>query len=73
MDREELTRKYPGGERDTGSKIQAHWNDRVDKGIIYQQADLSNSYFDSSGFSGCDLSFAKFVRARMYESGFADC
>ena len=35
MDREELIRKYAGGERDkTGRKIQAHWNDRVDKGII---------------------------------------
>ncbi len=71
MDREELIRKYAGGERDfTGRKIQAHWNDRVDKGIIYQQADFSNSYFDSSGFDECDLSFTKFLYARMYESGF---
>lgn len=70
MDREELIRKYAGGERDkTGRKIQAHWNDRVDKGIIYQQADFSNSYFELSGFDECDLSFTKFLYARMYESG----
>ena len=75
MDREELIRKYDGGERDfTGENFRGvHWNDRVYKRIIYQQTDFSNSYFDSSGFSGCDLSFAKFVRARMYEGGFADC
>ena len=74
MDREELIRKCAGGEKDsTGRKIQAHWNDRIDKVIIYQRADFSNSYFDSSGFSGCDLSSAKFVSARMYEGGFADC
>ena len=74
MDREELIRKYAGGERDfSGRKIQAHWNDRVDKRIIYQQADFSNSYFDSSGFDECDLSSAKFLYARMYESTFEDC
>ncbi len=75
MDREELIRKYAGGERDkTGRNCRgANWNDRVDKGIIYHQADFSNSYLDSSGFDECDLSSAKFVRARMYESTFEDC
>ena len=72
MDREELIRKYAGGERDkTGRNCRdANWNDRVDKGVIYHQADFSNSYFELSGFDECDLSSAKFVRARMYESGF---
>ena len=71
MDREELIRKYGGGKWDfTGKKIQAHWNDRIDKGIIYQQADFSNSYFELSGFDECDLSFTKFLYARMYERGF---
>lgn len=75
MDREESIRKYAGGERDkTGRNCRgANWIDRVDIGIIYHQADFSNSYFDSSGFDECDLSSAKFVRARMYESGFEDC
>lgn len=62
MDREELIRKYAGGERDlTGRRIQAHWNDRIDKSIIYQRADFDFSNFDSSGFDECDLSFTKFL------------
>jgi uncharacterized protein YjbI with pentapeptide repeats len=75
MDREELIRKYAGGERDkTGRNCRgANWQDEVDIGIIYHQADFSNSYFDSSGFVECDLSFSKFVNVRMYESTFEDC
>ncbi len=50
-----------------------HWQDKVVRGAIYQEADFSNSYFDVSGFYECDLSFAKFIRVRMYESGFGRC
>ncbi|WP_072044898.1 pentapeptide repeat-containing protein [Aliterella atlantica] len=69
------SKKYAGGERDkTGRNCRgANWRDEVDIEIIYHQADFSNSYFDSSGFSGCDLSFSKFLYVRMYEGGFADC
>ncbi len=63
MDREELIRKCAGGERDfSGGNFRgSNWNDKDVRGAIYQQADFSNSYFDSSGFVECDLSFAKFV------------
>ena len=72
MDREELIRKYAGGERDkTGRNCRgANWRNEIDKGIIYHQADFSNSYFELSWFDECDLSFTKFIHARMYESGF---
>ena len=72
MDREELIRKYAGGEKDfTGRSFRnADWVDKIVRGGIYREADFSNSYFDASGFDEVDLSFAKFIRVRMYESGF---
>ncbi|MBW4649624.1 MAG: pentapeptide repeat-containing protein [Kastovskya adunca ATA6-11-RM4] len=72
MDREELVRKYAGGEKDfTGRRFRnSNWIDEIVRGGIYREADFSNAYFVRSGFDEADLSFAKFVRARMYESGF---
>jgi uncharacterized protein YjbI with pentapeptide repeats len=74
MDREELIRKYAGGEKDLtgGDFIRSHWIDDTARGGIYQEADFSNSYFDSSGFHDCNLSFSKFTRVRMYESSFEE-
>jgi uncharacterized protein YjbI with pentapeptide repeats len=72
MDREELIRKYAGGEKDfTGEDFRnSLWVDEIVRGGIYQEADFCNSNFVRSGFDKCDLSFTKFVRTRMNESGF---
>ncbi len=74
MDREELIRKYAGGEKDfTGRSFRGvDRRDKTVKGGIYREADFSNSYFDGSSFVEADLSFAKFVRTRIYESVFAE-
>jgi uncharacterized protein YjbI with pentapeptide repeats len=75
MDREELIRKYAGGEKDfTGRNFRgANWDNRIAREEIYQEADFTGFYSDLSGFDMCDLSFTKFVRARMFESGFGQC
>ncbi len=72
MDREELLRRYAGGEKDfTGRSFRnSNWIDEIVRGGIYREADFSNAYFVRSGFDQADLSFSKFVGARMYESGF---
>ena len=75
MDREELIRKYAGGEKDfTGGNFRsADWRDKIFRGGIYREADFSNAYFDSSHFMEADLSFAKFVGIRIYEGSFMNC
>ncbi len=73
MDREELLRKYAGGEKDfTGRRFGGDWRDKLFRGGIYREADFSNAYFDSSGFLEVDLSFANFRRIHIYESSFQD-
>ena len=76
MDREELLRKYAGGEKDfTGQSFQdADWIDNIVIGGIYHRTDFSGASFIRSGFDKADLSFANFRRVRMFESGFGwDC
>lgn len=74
MDREELMRKYAaGGDRDfTGRRFGGSWNDETFRGI-YREGDFANTIFDSCSFIESDLSFAKFVNVRLYESTFEDC
>jgi uncharacterized protein YjbI with pentapeptide repeats len=73
VDREELIRKYAGGEKDfTGGNFRsANWISKRVRGGIYREANFSDAYFDGSSFVEADLSFAKFVRVRIYESVFA--
>ena len=76
MDREELLRRYAGGEKDfTECSFRGcHWVDNIVIGGIYHRSDFSEANFTRSGFDKVDLSFAKFIGVRMYESGFGwDC
>lgn len=73
MDREEIIRRYAGGEKDfTGQRFGgADFRDEIFKGGIYTRADFSDAYFDGVEFEEADLSFADFHRARIYECVFA--
>jgi uncharacterized protein YjbI with pentapeptide repeats len=72
MDREEFLRLYARSEKDfTGKSFRgANWIDRIVIGGIYHRTDFSQASFIRSGFDKADLSFARFIGARMYESGF---
>jgi uncharacterized protein YjbI with pentapeptide repeats len=59
MNREELIRKYAGGEKDFtgGDFIRSHWIDDTARGGIYQEAGFSHadlSYADLSGAKNLD-------------------
>lgn len=68
IDREELLRLYTGGEKDFTGRRRGGLRDQIIKGGIYREADFSGRYFESSAFRDVDLSFAKFIGVRMYET-----
>ena len=68
MDREELLRKYAGGDKDFTGKRCGGLRYKSIRGRIYREADFSGRYFDGGHFIGVDLSFTDFRRVRMYES-----
>jgi len=74
MDREELIRKYAGGEKDfTGRDFRsADCYEKIFRGI-YREADFASASFDGCSFEESDLSFAKFTRVRLYETVFKHC
>ena len=73
MDREELLRKYAGGEKDFTGRRRGGLRDQTIRGGIYREADFSRRYFDGGSFIEVDLSFANFRGVRMYESSFENC
>ena len=73
MDREELLRKYAGGEKDFTGRRRGGLRNQTIRGGIYREADFSRRYFDESAFREVDLSFSNFRGVRMYETSFKNC